>query len=77
MSKRPAALGPWRQNTGPAILQRAASRSGMINQRRSTYPDREPVQTSEATSPCPDTTLICKNHRPIIDRLIDLACYGA
>ncbi|WP_443030038.1 hypothetical protein [Sphingomonas sp. ZB1N12] len=32
------------------MLRPAASRSGMINQRRSTYPDREPVQTTGATS---------------------------
>ncbi|WP_343529096.1 transposase, partial [Sphingomonas sp.] len=32
------------------ILRTAASRSGMINQRQSTYSRREPVQTNRATS---------------------------
>lgn len=43
----------WRPHAQPDILRPAATRSGMINQRRSTYRDREPVQTNRATAqPC-------------------------
>lgn len=47
---RPTASRAWRSNAGPDILRTAASRSGVINQRRSTYPVCEPVQTNRATS---------------------------
>ena len=39
--------------TRPRIRRPAASRSGKITRRRSTYPRREPVQTNRATSLLP------------------------
>ena len=50
LSCREAALRAWRSHARPGIRRPAASRSGMINQRQSTYPSCEPVQTSRATS---------------------------
>ena len=47
-----AALRAWRPRARPGRLRAAASRSGMINQRQSTCPRREPVQTSRALSMC-------------------------
>lgn len=47
---RPTAFRAWRPNAWPDILPTAASRSGMINQRQSTYPSREHAQTNRAIS---------------------------
>ena len=62
----------WATAPRPSILQSAASRSGLIDQPRSTYQSREPVQIKRAPSVDPLGDDQCYQHRLALHK--NLSC---